>query len=364
MSFSIGITGLPNVGKSTLFKALTKKQVDVSNYPFCTIEPNIGVVAVPDERLEKLAQISKPDKTIYTTIEFVDIAGLVKGAANGEGLGNKFLSRIREADSILHVIRRFNDKNVAHVHGEINPKNDKEVVNLELILADLEIINRQLEKVNSSLKGPHDKELEKLKAVLDKIKKCLENNKLASTLDSNKEEELLIKNLNLLTIKPMLYVYNVDENAVSAEVPYAGQRRKINDSVEDGLIICAKLESELADLEDNELQEYIKELDLEDTGLNKLIKRSYKILDLITFFTTRSKELKAWTIKKGTKAPQAAGKIHTDFEKGFIKAEVINWKDLIDANSEIHAKEKGLIRIEGKDYTVQDGDVITFKFNV
>jgi len=349
MSFSIGIVGLPNVGKSTLFKALTKKQVDASNYPFCTIEPNIGVVAVPDERLDALSKIHNSEKTIYTTIEFVDIAGLVKGASKGEGLGNKFLSNIREVAAILQVIRRFNDPNVAHVHGEINPKSDKEIINLELIMADLEIINKQLEKINSQLKGPHDKEVDKLKIVLDKIKDTLENNKLAIKTDLDNEEKKLIKSYSLLTMKPMLYVYNVDEN-------------ELNDKAEDGLTICAKLESELADLESGELEQYIKELNLEDTGLNKLIKESYRILDLITFLTSGPKESRAWTIKKGAKAPQAAGKIHTDFEEGFIRAEVINWQNLLNAGGEVPAKEKGLIRLEGKEYIVQDGDVMVFKF--
>ena len=349
MSFSIGIVGLPNVGKSTLFKALTKKQVDASNYPFCTIEPNIGVVAVPDERLDALSKIHNSEKTIYTTIEFVDIAGLVKGASQGEGLGNKFLSNIREVAAILQVIRRFNDPNVAHVHGEINPKSDKEIINLELIMADLEIINKQLEKINSQLKGPHDKEVDKLKIVLDKIKDTLENNKLAIKTDLDNEEKKLIKSYSLLTMKPMLYVYNVDEN-------------ELNDKAEDGLTICAKLESELADLESGELEQYIKELNLEDTGLNKLIKESYRILDLITFLTSGPKESRAWTIKKGAKAPQAAGKIHTDFEEGFIRAEVINWQNLLNAGGEVPAKEKGLIRLEGKEYIVQDGDVMVFRF--
>lgn len=349
MSFSIGIVGLPNVGKSTLFKALTKKQVDASNYPFCTIEPNVGVVTVPDTRLEALSKIHNSEKTIYTTIEFVDIAGLVKGASKGEGLGNKFLSNIREVDAILQVVRRFNDPNVTHVHGEINPQNDREVINLELIMADLETINKVLDKVNSQLKGPHDKKVDKLKTVLDKIKDILENNKLASETELDKEEKKLVKSYSLLTLKPMLYVYNVDEN-------------EIKDKANDGLIICAKLESELAELEGKDLEEYMKELKIEDTGLNKLIKESYRALNLITFLTSGPKESRAWTIQKGAKAPQAAGKIHTDFEEGFIRAEVINWKDLLDAGGEVQAKEKGLIRLEGKDYVVKDGDTMVFRF--
>lgn len=349
MSFSIGIVGLPNVGKSTLFKALTKKQVDASNYPFCTIEPNIGVVTIPDERLDALAQIHNSEKIIYTTIEFVDIAGLVKNASKGEGLGNKFLSNIREVDAILQVIRKFNDPNVTHVHGEINPNSDQEVINLELIMSDLETINKALDKVNSQLKGPHDKEVDKLKNVLDKIQKTLEKDQLANETDLNDEEKKLVKSYSLLTLKPMLYVYNVDEN-------------EIKDQADNALVICAKLESELAELEGNDLQEYMKELGIEDTGLNKLIKKSYKTLDLITFLTSGPKESRAWTIKKGAKAPQAAGKIHTDFEEGFIRAEVINWKDLLNAGGEVPAKEKGLIRLEGKNYIVQDGDVMVFRF--
>jgi ribosome-binding ATPase len=349
MSFSIGIVGLPNVGKSTLFKALTKKQVDASNYPFCTIEPNVGVVAVPDERLDALSKIHNSAKTIYTTIEFVDIAGLVKGASQGEGLGNKFLSNIREVDAILQVIRRFNDPNVTHVHGEINPQSDQEVINLELIMSDLEIINKVLDKVNSQLKGPHDKEVDKSKNVLDKIKNTLENNKLARETELNDEEKKLVKSYSLLTLKPMLYVYNVDEN-------------EINDEAENGLTICAKLESELAELERKDLEEYMQELGIKNTGLNRLIKESYKALDLITFLTSGPKESRAWTIQKGAKAPQTAGKIHTDFEEGFIRAEVINWKNLLDAGGEVQAKEKGLIRLEGKDYVVQDGDVMVFRF--
>jgi ribosome-binding ATPase len=349
MSFSIGIVGLPNVGKSTLFKALTKKQVDASNYPFCTIEPNVGVVTVPDERLDSLSKIHNSEKTIYTTIEFVDIAGLVKGASKGEGLGNKFLSNIREVDAILQVVRRFNDPNVTHVHGEINPQNDQEVINLELIMSDLETINKVLDKVNSQLKGPHDKEVDKLKIVLDKIKNTLEKNKLASETDLDDEEKKLVKSYSLLTLKPMLYVYNVDED-------------ELNDKAENGLTICAKLESELAELEGDDLQEYMKELKIEDTGLNRLIKESYEILDLITFLTSGPKESRAWTIQKGSSAPQSAGKIHTDFEDGFIRAEVINWKDLLDAGGEVQAKEKGLIRLEGKEYITQDGDVMVFRF--
>ncbi|MDD4289900.1 MAG: redox-regulated ATPase YchF [Patescibacteria group bacterium] len=349
MSFSIGIVGLPNVGKSTLFKALTKKQVDASNYPFCTIEPNVGVVAVPDERLDKLSKLNNSEKTISTTIEFVDIAGLVKGASKGEGLGNKFLANIREVDAILQVVRRFNDPNVVHVHGIVNPKSDREVINMELILADLETLNKSLEKINSQMKGPHDKILDKQKSIFEKIKLNLESGKLISEIELDTEEKFIIKSFNFLTLKPMLYVYNVDEN-------------EVNDQPADGIAICAKIESELVELDSQSAKEYMETLGMQETGLNKLIKESYKALNLITFLTSGPKESRAWTIEKGTKAPQAAGKIHTDFEKGFIRAEVINWQDLLDCGGEVSAKEKGLIRLEGKDYIFQDGDVTVFRF--
>lgn len=349
MSFSIGIVGLPNVGKSTLFKALTKKQVDASNYPFCTIEPNVGVVAVPDERLDALSKLNNSEKTIYTTIEFVDIAGLVKGASKGEGLGNKFLANIREVDAILQVVRRFNDPNVIHVHGEVNPKSDREVINLELIFADLEIVNKILEKASSKLKGAHDKKDEQYIETLIKIKNTLESEKMISSIDLNDEEKLSIKSLNLLTAKPMLYSYNVDES-------------EINDHSDDGIAICAKIESELAELDENDAKEYMKTLGMTETGLNKLIKESYCALNLITFLTSGPKESRAWTVEKNSRAPQAAGKIHTDFEKGFIRAEVINWQDLLNCGGETNAKEKGLIRLEGKDYIVKDGDTMVFRF--
>ncbi len=349
MSFSIGIVGLPNVGKSTLFKALTKKQVDASNYPFCTIEPNVGVVAVPDERLDALSKLNNSEKTIYTTIEFVDIAGLVKGASKGEGLGNKFLANIREVDAILQVVRRFKDKNVIHVHGEVNPKSDREVIDLELILADLEIVSKILDKANAKIRGAHDKNDEKYFKTLSKIKNTLESEKMISTLSLSEEEKLLIKSLNFLTLKPMLYCYNVDEE-------------EVNDESQDGIAICAKIESELAELSDVDAKEYMESLGMKETGLNKLIKESYKALNLITYLTSGPKESRAWTVEIGSRAPQAAGKIHTDFEKGFIRAEVINWKDLLESGGEVSAKEKGLIRLEGKDYIVKDGDAMVFRF--
>jgi len=346
MSFSIGIVGLPNVGKSTLFKALTKKQVDASNYPFCTIDPNVGVVAVPDERIDKLAEMSKSAKTIYTTIEFVDIAGLVKDAHKGEGLGNQFLANIREVDAIVQVVRQFSDKNVIHVAGKVDPESDRETINLELIFADLQTLEKRISKNNRDLHA-NLKEAKELAPVLENLKTGFDAGKLASEIINNEKEKLLIRDLNLLTIKPMIYVLNVDEDKVYQESDY--------------ITISAKIESELAELPEAEAKEMLKELQLESSGLDKLIKKSYETLGLITFLTTGPKESRCWTIKKGTKAPQAAGVIHTDFEKTFIRAEVINWQELLKAGSEAKAKELGLIRIEGKDYAMQDGDTVYFR---
>ena len=340
----VGIVGLPNVGKSTLFKALTKKQVNIADYPFCTIDPNIGTVEVPDERLEKLAKISHSAKIIPTAIEFIDIAGLVKGASKGEGLGNKFLSHIKEVDAIAHVIKNFK---------ESEPQTDIEIINLELILADLNIVEKKIEAIKKQNKNNLDKILTKTTEILEKIKNNFEHEKLAQLVELSEEEKNLIKELNLLTLKPMLYVFNVDEKYL------------LNVSDEkDKLKICAKLEAELADLSEQEAQEYIKELKIKNTGLDQLIKASYKILNLITFFTSGPQETRAWTIIKGAKAPEAAGKIHTDFQKGFIKAEVIDWQNFIKVGDEVKAKEKGLMRLEGKEYIVQDGDVVHFKFSV
>ncbi|OGY43912.1 MAG: redox-regulated ATPase YchF [Candidatus Buchananbacteria bacterium RIFCSPHIGHO2_01_FULL_39_14] len=352
MSFSIGIVGLPNVGKSTLFKALTKKQVDASNYPFCTIDPNVGVVAVPDERIEKLAKMSKSEKTIYTTVEFVDIAGLVKNAHQGEGLGNKFLSHIREVDAIIHLLREFSDANVIHVDGKVNPASDRETINLELIFADLQTLEKRLVKNQKDLHA-NLKEAKELEPTLQKLKTGLEAGKLAKEIITNEKEKLLIRDLNLLTIKPMIDVFNIDENKIS------DQR-----SAQSYLQISAKIEAELADLSPIEAKDYLKQLGLNESGLDKIIKEAYRILDLVSFLTTGPKESRAWTVAKGTKAPQAAGVIHTDFEKNFVKAEVINWQDLLNCGSEVAAKEKGLIRIEGKDYVMKDGDVVVFKVGV
>jgi ribosome-binding ATPase len=352
MSFSIGIVGLPNVGKSTLFTALTKKQVDASNYPFCTIEPNVGVVAVPDSRLEKLTNLYNSEKTIPTAIEFVDIAGLVKGAAKGEGLGNKFLSHIREVDAIVEVVRDFKNDDIVHVHGKIDPEDDVNTINLELILADLETVNGRLESLEKQTKSSNDKDLLKNVKLLKDLKEILESEKFAINLEVGKDDFKYIKELSLLTYKPVLYVYNVSEDEINVSRDYEKKPH---------LIICAKLEAELATLPEEEIREYLTEMKIAKTGLDKLIVESYKMLELITFITSGPKETHAWTVEKGTLAPQAAGKIHTDFEDGFIRAEVIKWQDLVDSGGEQQAKEKGLMHLEGKEYEVQDGDVIYFR---
>lgn len=353
MALSIGIVGLPNVGKSSLFNILTKKSVEAANYPFCTIDPNVGVVKVPDQRLNELAVVSNPLKVIPTSIEFVDIAGLVAGASKGEGLGNKFLSHIRECDAICEVIRNFEDKNIIHVHGEINPKSDKETINLELILADFASIEKRLDKTRRESRSGN-KELINQTAILDKIYNHLEQGLAARSLSFSNEDMPFVRELNLLTIKPIVYLLNADDLETTADL---GEM--------DGEVISVnvKIEEEIAGLPEEEQAEYIQELGLKQSGLDKLIAASYKLLGLDTFFTTGPDETRAWTIKHGAKGPEAAGVIHTDFIKGFIRAEVIQWDKFVATGSEAKAKELGLIRTEGKDYVVQDGDVCNFLVN-
>jgi len=353
MSLQIGIVGLPNVGKSTLFQALTKKQVAAENYPFCTIDPNVGVVEVPDERLAKLAETSKSEKIIPTTIEFVDIAGIVKGASQGEGLGNKFLSHIREVDAIVEVIRHFEDNNIIHVNGKIEPESDKETINTELALADLETVSKRLNKLENEAKGNSEASLLQTIEILKKIQTVLEKGEPARKIDLTQDEEKLIKGFNLLTRKPLLYVNNIDEKEIGL-VP----------ETDTSINICAKLEADLTTLSEQEVKEYLQGANIPQTGLDKLIISSYKLLDLITFLTSGPKESRAWTVKRGTKAPQAAGVIHGDFAKAFIRVEVINWEDFVEYKGEQGVKEKGLMRLEGKEYIIQDGDTCYFRTNV
>ncbi|MFC1678473.1 redox-regulated ATPase YchF [Patescibacteria group bacterium] len=350
MSLSVGIVGLPNVGKSTLFNALTKLQVEASNYPFCTIEPNKGVVKVPDERLDKLSQIVTPKQIIPTTIEFIDIAGLVKNSHQGEGLGNQFLAHIRECDVICLVLREFKDDNVSHTHGKINPQDDKQIIINELINADLQTIEKKLVKTTKEAKG-RDKELLFEKELLEKIKAYLEKGTMVRELKLQEREREIISELFLITNKPIIYIINTNAE-------YSN-----DDQDKNTIILNVKQEEEISKLPEEEQDEYIKELKLDSSGLTKLIQASYQILNLITFFTVQNNILQAWTIKQNTKAPQAAGRIHTDFEQGFIRVEIINWEKLIETGSEQSAREKGLIRTEGKDYIVQDGDVCHFLFS-
>ncbi len=363
----LGVVGLPNVGKSTLFNAITKAGAQSENYPFCTIEPNIGVVDVPDKRLDVLAQMYDPDKITPTHVDFVDIAGLVRGANKGEGLGNKFLSHIREVDAIVHVVRCFVDENVTHVDGDVDAIRDMETVNLELIFADLDTVEKRKDRASKLIKTG-DKQYKAEVEVLEIIQKALEAGLPARAADLNDEQQLIMKSLFLLSSKPVIYAANISEEEVGASedsLPLVAAVKTAAKAEGAGvLVICAKLEEELSSLEPAEKNEYLKELGLDSSGLDRLIVTCYDLLGLMSFLTAGKKEVRAWTIKKGTKAPQAAGTIHTDFERGFIRAEIVSYNDLIESGSMAVAKQKGLVRLEGKDYVFQDGDVVLFRFNV
>ena len=363
----LGIIGLPNVGKSTLFNSLTKAGAESANYPFCTIDPNVGIVAVPDERLKLLGDMYHSKKVTPAVIEFVDIAGLVKGASKGEGLGNQFLSNIREVDAIVHVVRCFEDANVVHVDGSVDPLRDIETINLELIFSDLEILERRIAKVAKSARM--DKTLGKELALLERIKEHLESGKMAKSLAvEDEDEQELFKSYNLLTYKPVIYAANVAEDDLADDGATNNGVAKVREFAagenSEVFVVCAQIEQEIAELDDDEKAMFLEDLGLEESGLEKLIKASYSLLGLISYLTSGEDETRAWTIKVGTKAPQAAGKIHSDFERGFIKAEVVHYMDLLEQGSLAAAKEKGLVGIEGKEYVVKDGDVILFRFNV
>ncbi|MDE7052803.1 MAG: redox-regulated ATPase YchF [Lachnospiraceae bacterium] len=363
----LGIVGLPNVGKSTLFNSLTKAGAESANYPFCTIDPNIGIVPVPDARLDVLAKMHNSAKIVPAAIEFVDIAGLVKGASKGEGLGNQFLSNIREVDAIIHVVRCFEDSNIVHVDGSIDPLRDIETINIELLFSDLEIPARRYAKLVKSVKG--DKTLVKEKDLVENLKKHLEDGKMAKSYETSDDEEtILLESFNLLTGKPVIYAANVSENELADDASgnsYVNSVREFaKNEGSEVFVICAQIEQEIAELDDEERKMFLDDLGINESGLEKMIRASYSLLGLISYITSGEMETKAWTIKKGTKAPQAAGKIHSDFERGFIRAEVVSYDNLTEQGSMAAAKEKGLVRSEGKEYIVQDGDVVLFRFNV